>query len=109
MELAGGIGMPWAMRTAVYIHGAGSANTFPAIMIKSDRIFSFPYQFLVQNIKHLEKGHFRRNIFNLVGFKSPDILMILLAPDFECEVHVIMFHSTNVGMRKCGNVKIDLL
>jgi hypothetical protein len=80
------------MGTPIDIHGTHAADPFTAIMVKSDRIFSFTDQFFVENVEHFKEGHFRRDIFHLVGNKSTGISGILLPPYLKGQIHGILFH-----------------
>src|SRR5689334_19144824 len=93
MKLTRSSGVPGTMRLSGNMHGTRTANSLPAIMIESNRIFSFADQSLIQNIKHLQERHLRRNVFHLIGFKSSFALVTALSPNLEREIHCIMFHA----------------
>jgi hypothetical protein len=57
-------------------------------MIKVDGITTVRDDALVDDVEHLEKGCFLRNILRQVGLHATARLAVLLAPDFESEVHV---------------------
>src|SRR5687767_10641344 len=98
--------MPWSMRTAINVHGTGTANSFPTIMIECNWVLAFTNEVFVQYIKHFQGRHFGRNIFNRVRLKTSFIIFILLPPNFQRKIHVVMFHRReceNVKMWKCEN------
>ena len=57
-----------SVRDTIDDQGAGSANAFAAVRIKGDRIFAAIEQGFVDDIEHLKKRGFRRNIFRVVIF-----------------------------------------
>ena len=73
-------------------HRTHPANTLTAIMIESDGVFSIPDQLLVEHIKHFEETHLRRDVFNAVQFESTRSFAVRLSPNFQVQVHVIVFH-----------------
>ena len=70
VKLAGSGGLPGTVRTTIDVHGTSATNSFPAVMIKCDRIFSFTDQSFIQYIKHFQERHFRRDIFYFISFKT---------------------------------------
>jgi hypothetical protein len=82
------------MSTSIDVHAAGSANTFATVVVESDGLFAFGYKLLVKHVKHLEEGHFRRDVLYLVCLEAAFGLKVLLLPHFKCEIHIIMLHTT---------------
>jgi hypothetical protein len=87
MKLAGSYAIIRSMRTAVDIKAAGTANSFTAIMIKTNRFFNFVNELLVKNIEHLQKGAIRRYTGNRVNDKTALCPGIFLPPYFQCKIH----------------------
>jgi hypothetical protein len=74
------------------VHGAGTANTLTAIVVEGDGVFSISDQLLIEHIKHFEEAHLRRDVFNAVQFESPRSFAVRLSPNFQIQVHVVVFH-----------------
>ncbi|EKD33822.1 MAG: hypothetical protein ACD_75C02583G0002 [uncultured bacterium] len=69
------------MGNAIDDSAAHPADPFPAIVIKDYGIFSFLRQFLVQHIKHLEKGHIGMNTIQCIGLELAQCITVRLPPD----------------------------
>ena len=55
VELADGRPFLAPVRNAVYHLGAHAADSLPAVMVKSDRLFAIPDQTFVDQIEHLKE------------------------------------------------------
>ena len=99
-QLAGRHMVVRTMGAAVDIQGAGSADTFTAVMIEGDRtaalaalvdcnrIHAFPDQLLIEDIEHLEEGGILFNTRDMVGFEMSLALGVLLTPYLKIEFHL---------------------
>jgi len=54
------------MSPAIDEEVARTTNTFTAVMVKRYGLFAFAQQVLVQNVKHFQERHFRRDVAHLV-------------------------------------------
>jgi hypothetical protein len=71
-----------SVRTAINVKAAASADSFPAIMVKGNRLFIPEYQFFIQNIKHLQKRTVGRYVADLIIHELSFRFGIFLTPDF---------------------------
>ena len=67
---------------------AGTANAFTAVVIEVDRLGAFVDQALVDDVQHLQKRSFFRNILRLVGFDAALVVWAGLTPDLESELQL---------------------
>lgn len=67
MQLTKGDFFFWPMGNAIDNRPAHAAYTFPAVMIKGDRVFAFLGEFFIQYVKHLEKRHIGTDRIESVG------------------------------------------
>jgi hypothetical protein len=80
MQLTGGGFFFRAMSLSVNHHSAGSADPFPAIVVKGNGIVSFFYESFVKNVDHFQKRHVGVNILDLVNDKFSGALGVFLPP-----------------------------
>lgn len=74
-----------AMRTAINIKSAHTANTFTAIVIKANRMCNVIVdELLIQNVEHLEEGTIGADVLNFVGLETTLCFSVFLTPDMKC-------------------------
>ena len=76
-----------AMSDTVNHHRASSANTFATIRVKRDRLLAFGDETFVNDIEHFQKGHVRNDVARFVSDELPGVVLVLLPPNFESEIH----------------------
>ena len=62
---------------------ADTTDTLPTVAVYGNRFPAIKYKLLIDDIDHLEKGHFRRNILCRICFESSPIVRSVLTPDLE--------------------------
>jgi hypothetical protein len=92
MQLAGCILLPWAMCLSVDIHTAHTADTFPAVVVKSNGIFSFCGSVVHSAHRTFPENSFLKKYFLPGKFQNYLAHCCFLTPDFKREVHVIVLH-----------------
>jgi hypothetical protein len=76
----------------IYVQGAHSTYTFPAIVVESHGRTSISDEVVVQNVEHLEKRCIRRySLYTIILEMTPG-MRILLTPNFQIEIH--LYHSS---------------
>jgi hypothetical protein len=55
IELTGSDTMSWSMRTPIDHEATATANAFPTIVLKGNRLLSLHFQALIDDVEHLEK------------------------------------------------------
>ncbi len=88
VKLAYSSALEAAMGFAVDHHAAHTADTFAAIVIKGDRIFSLGDEGFVDNIEHFEKGHVLADVGSVVTYHAALVGGIFLTPDMKSEFHL---------------------
>ena len=76
-----------AVRLAVDHQRAGAANALAAVVVKSDGFFALPGELVIDHIQHLEKRHVGVEVGRLVLPEPAGGVRVLLAPDFELNLH----------------------
>jgi hypothetical protein len=89
VELANGCGRLRAVCDSVNHETARTANTFAAIVIESDRLFTLRNQFFIEHIQHFKKRHMRIHFRVLVLDHAADVIRIFLPPNVESEFHYL--------------------
>src|SRR5439155_14260460 len=89
VKLADGGGGLWTVRHSIHHEAARSANPFTAIVIESNRLFTFRDEFLVEHIEHLQKRHVRIHIRMLVLDHAPSLICVFLPPNVESKFHYL--------------------
>ena len=87
-QLAGSDLVVRTMCTAVNVQGAGSADTFTAVMVEGNGINSLTDKLIVQDIKHFEERSVFLHIRNVVGLEMAFCFGVSLTPYFY-----IIFHT----------------
>jgi hypothetical protein len=75
------------MRPPVDVHPAASADPFPAIVIEGDRVLAFPREPEVDQVEHFQERHIGGNPVRLIFDEPPLVILIVLAPDVEFDIH----------------------
>jgi hypothetical protein len=68
---------------------ARTADTFTAIVIEGDRLFTLRNQFFIKHIQHFEKRHMRIYFRVLVLDHAANVIRIFLPPNVESEFHYL--------------------
>jgi len=73
------------VRHPVDYHAAGTADTFPAVVVEGDRLFAFRDELFVDHVEHFEERHVLAHIVRCVVFEATFVGRAFLAPDLEEE------------------------
>ena len=92
MQLARRRALLPTVRRAIDNHRAGATNAFPTIGIKCNRFFARSNKPFVNDIEHFEEGHIGTDAVGLILFKAADIIRIILAPNFEFQIHQLVHY-----------------
>jgi hypothetical protein len=77
------------MRLAIDYHRTGTANAFPAIVLKGNGLFLLTDEILIEYIEHLKERHVFVGV-NTVGFKTTFGFIVFLSPDFYIQFHYLL-------------------
>lgn len=80
VNLAGRGAVARAVRTAVDVQRAHTADTLAAVVVERHGLLALVDQVVVQNIQHLEKRGVGGDVLDFVGFECPFCLGVFLAP-----------------------------
>ena len=87
VQLAGG-GDLGAVRLTVDHHTTGTADALAAVVVESDRVLVLERELLVEHVEHLEEGHVRRDVRELVRDHPALVVTALLSPHAQGDVHL---------------------
>jgi hypothetical protein len=66
---------------------ARPANPLAAIVIERNRLLTLLRELLVDDVEHFEKRRLAGNVMRIDVYELPFARAILLAPDFELQIH----------------------
>ena len=89
VELTGRRRLHGTVGAPVDHHPAGAADALAAVVVERDGVLPLRDQLLVEHVQHLEERHVGRDVLHGIDLEAPGVLGVLLAPDFEREIHYL--------------------
>jgi hypothetical protein len=68
---------------------AGTTDSFPAIVIESDRFVTLRNEIFIEHIEHFQKRHMRIHIRMFVLDHTADVVWAFLPPDMQSQFHYL--------------------
>ena len=87
MQLTGG-GDLGTVRLSVDHQAAHAADALATVGVERDRLLTLGVELLVEHVEHLEEGHVRGDVVDLVGVQPALRRGVRLPPDLQGQVHL---------------------